>query len=331
MDNTNENTNTNVNNKTKNNINNHAPWVEKYRPQMLENIVLDKYNRSFFASILTSNRLPHLLFYGPPGTGKTTTILSIIKQFLPILKHEVLHLNASDDRGIDVIRNQILLFVHSNTFFTNSMKFVILDEVDNMTKNAQHGLTYLLQSLPMEKVRFCLICNYISKIVPSLRNEFISVRFNRLPEKDVVDFLANIAEKEKFVITKKNLKRISHRFGSDVRSMINFLQTSSSSSGGCSSSNSSSSGKTAPIIFEDEIVKLASASNVDDFVSHAQEISYNCNCSIKEILREYFQNQILSGNVTSNSLSVMEDVMHTIHTNMSVYNLKYVWQSEHMI
>jgi replication factor C subunit 3/5 len=132
------------------------------------------------------------LLYGPPGTGKTTTIINLINEYQTKYnqtnKGSVIHLNASDERGIDIIRNQIYQFVKSKNFFEVGLKFVILDEVDYMTKNAQQALKYLLQS-SCYNVRFCLICNYISKIDESLKNEFICIRFNQLPRCDIYKFI----------------------------------------------------------------------------------------------------------------------------------------------
>ena len=111
----------------------HVPWVEKYRPTQFENIVLDPVNRELFEKIIEKNEFPNLLFYGPPGTGKTTTIINLIQQYQrtygKINKGNVIHLNASDERGIDIIRNQIYSFVKSNNLFETGFKFVILDEV----------------------------------------------------------------------------------------------------------------------------------------------------------------------------------------------------------
>ena len=148
--------------------------------------------------------MPNLLLYGPPGTGKTTTIINLINEYQKKNNQEnkglMIHLNASDERGIDIIRNQINNFVNSKTMFTNGIKFVILDEIDYMTKNAQQALKYLLQEY-QENIRFCLICNYISKIDESLQNEFVKLRFNQLPKQDIIDFLSkiNTGRKIKFV------------------------------------------------------------------------------------------------------------------------------------
>ena len=135
----------------------------------------------------------------------------------------VIHLNASDERGIDIIRNQINTFVKSNHLFNKGMKFVILDEVDYMTKNAQQALKYLLQSCN-DNVKFCLICNYISKVDESLRNEFLTIRFNQLPPNDIFNFVKNISMSENLNLSDEIIQSIQNIYGSDIRSIINFIQ-----------------------------------------------------------------------------------------------------------
>jgi DNA polymerase III delta prime subunit len=210
------------------------PWVEKYRPTIFENIVLDDMNKTILENIIIKNIFPNLLFYGPPGKGKTTTIINLIEKYQEIYNQKdtslKIHLNASDDRGIEVIRNQINNFVNTKTFFTQGLKFVILDEVDYMTKNAQQALHYLIQQYS-DNIRFCLICNYISKIDSSLQNEFIHLRFSQLPKKHIMSFLKNIVESEKINITDNNIKSILNIYKSDIRSMINFIQCNHDNNG----------------------------------------------------------------------------------------------------
>ena len=204
------------------------PWVEKYRPSNLNDIVLDPLNKTIIDNIIEKNHFPNILLYGPPGTGKTTTIINLVNKFQE--KHNqqnkglMIHLNASDERGIDIIRSQIHQFVNSNSLFHNGIKFVILDEVDYMTKNAQQALKYLLQGFN-NNVRFCLICNYISRIDESLQNEFMRIRFNQLPEKDIIQFLTTISAKESLNIPIEKLTSIQRLFKTDIRSMINYMQS----------------------------------------------------------------------------------------------------------
>ena len=185
-------------------------------------------------NIIKKNHFPNLLFYGPPGTGKTTTIINLINKYNE--KNNILqsglsiHLNASDDRGIDIIRNQINKFVNTKSLFKEGIKFVILDEIDYMTKNAQQALKYLIQQYS-ENVRFCLICNYISRIDLSLQNEFIKLKFCQLPKKDINRFLNDIIKQEKIKITSSQTRAIQIMFGSDIRSMINFLQSNHNNHG----------------------------------------------------------------------------------------------------
>jgi replication factor C subunit 3/5 len=207
-------------------MNSFTPWVEKYRPNTFDDIVLDKINKKILENIIKNEHFPNLLFYGPPGTGKTTSIINLIKTYQEKCnnKNLMIHLNASDDRGIDIIRNQINTFVNSKSLFNDGMKFVILDEVDYMTKNAQIALRYLLQNYK-PNVRFCLICNYISRIDEALQNEFVRLRFNQLPENEIRTFLNVINEKEKLQFSTDTISLVQKLFNSDIRSMINYMQS----------------------------------------------------------------------------------------------------------
>ena len=203
------------------------PWVEKYRPTHFDEIILDDLTKHMLENIVKQKKFPNILFYGPPGTGKTTTIVNLINYFQTYHNQRnnslIIHQNASDERGVDVIRNHLFNFVNSKGLFSDGIKFIILDEVDYMTKNAQQALKYLINNYH-ENVRLCLICNYISKIDESVKNEFITVRFNRVPEEKIFDFIKDISIKENIKLSDKSIYSIINLYQSDIRSMINYLQ-----------------------------------------------------------------------------------------------------------
>ena len=290
------------------------PWVEKYRPTEFENIVLEPINRKIFENIIKKEYFPNLLFYGPPGTGKTTTIINLINEYQrthsKINRENIIHLNASDERGIDIIRNQIQQFVKSKNFFEVGIKFVILDEVDYMTKNAQQALKYLMQSTNYN-VRFCLICNYISKLIDSLQSEFICIRFNQLPEKDIYNFISNITEKENLYLPDSVIQTIQKTYKSDIRSMINFIQLNQNLIEWSSSIITNK-------IWE-KIYELHSNNKSESLKEYIQEISINYNIDKKSILIKYFNYVIRNKtkNINNNFIDNTEVVIHSDKTDLN--------------
>lgn len=290
-------------------------WVEKYRPDNFDDIVLDPLNKQILKNIIDTGYFPNLLFYGPPGTGKTTTIINLINGYQEKQNNKnkdlIIHLNASDERGIDIIRNQINFFVHSKPLFNDGMKFVILDEVDYMTKNAQQALRYLLQNYS-SNVRFCLICNYRSKIDESLQNEFMSLRFNQLPSEDIITFLNHISICEKLNLSYKILSRIQSLYKSDIRSMINFMQ-----------SNQNTEIKVNVIdndIWNELINKLIKRENTENIINFIHSISINYNIDKKNIIKD-FLNYIIknySTYVNADFLNFVENLIHSQVQNNNV-------------
>jgi len=294
-----------------------VPFVEQYRPKKLADIVLDTINRRLLNNIIDTCYFPNLLFYGPPGTGKTTTIINLINAYQERLnqknKELMIHLNASDERGIDIIRSQINQFVNSKNLFNKGMKFVILDEVDYMTKNAQQALRYLLQNYS-GSVRFCLICNYISRIDEGLQNEFLRLRFNQLPENEIINFLDTISKSEKLNINKKSLHLIQKLYGSDIRSMINFMQSNQN----ITDDDFNIIDETVWANLYHDIIANKPLNELSQFIINT---SAKYNIDKKNIIKN-FLNYIIrnhSENITATFLKFIEFIVHFENCNDSYY------------
>jgi replication factor C subunit 3/5 len=296
-----------------------VPFVELYRPKIFEDIVLDPLNKQILKNIIETSYFPNLLFYGPPGTGKTTTIINLINAYQTKIgiknKDLIIHLNASDERGIDIIRNQISFFVNSKPLFHTGMKFVILDEVDYMTKNAQQALRYLLQNYT-SNVRFCLICNYISKIDEGLQNEFIRLRFNQLPKNDIIKFLQNISTSENLNMSEKSISCIQKLYKSDIRSMINFMQSNQDIVNQDNEFNIIDND-----VWENLISKLSKREKIDSIKDYVHSISINYNIDKKNIIKD-FLNYIIRNHpkyVNKNFLNYIENLMHSQIQNNNIH------------
>lgn len=283
------------------------PMVEKWRPTKFDDIVLDPLNKTIMKNIIETGYFPNLLFYGPPGTGKTTSIINLINtyqdKYNQNIKGLVIHLNASDERGIDIIRSQISQFVNSKALFNQGMKFVILDEVDYMTKNAQQALRYLLQSYS-NNVRFCLICNYISRIDERLQNEFLRLRFNQLPESDIISFLMNISKEEKLNMSEKSILAIQKLHKSDMRSMINFMQSNQNQNINFHIIDND--------VWEKLYVQFTKREKMESLLENIQKISVDYNIDKKNIIK-YYLNYIIRNKkhiMTPDFLSFVENIMH---------------------
>ncbi|XP_019853403.1 PREDICTED: replication factor C subunit 5-like [Amphimedon queenslandica] len=204
------------------------PWVEKYRPKNLDDLISHKEIINTIQHFLKEDRLPHLLFYGPPGTGKTSTILACAKTiFSPAeIKSMVLELNASDDRGIDVVRGPIQSFASTRSIFRSGFKLIILDEADAMTKDAQNALRRVIETYT-DNVRFCLICNYLSKIIPALQSRCTRFRFGPLSMEQMSVRLQHIIREENINITDSGMDSVVKLAQGDMRRSLNILQSTS--------------------------------------------------------------------------------------------------------
>ncbi|KDQ06871.1 hypothetical protein BOTBODRAFT_39299 [Botryobasidium botryosum FD-172 SS1] len=200
------------------------PWVEKYRPVNLDDVVSHQDIISTIEQFIQKNRLPHLLFYGPPGTGKTSTILAIARRIYGNdYKKNILELNASDDRGIDVVREQIKNFAETRTLFNKGFKLIILDEADMMTQAAQAALRRVIEQYT-RNVRFCIICNYVNKIIPAIQSRCTRFRFSPLPMNQVEKRVNDVVTAESVNITDDGKKALLKLSKGDMRRALSILQ-----------------------------------------------------------------------------------------------------------
>lgn len=201
------------------------PLTEKYRPTKLDEIVYQKDIINILNTTKKQFNIPHLLFHGPPGTGKTSTILAICRQLYgDDFKKKVLELNASDDRGITIIRGKIKDFSKMSINTSGPpFKIIILDEADFLTNDAQSALRRCIET-NSNVTRFCIICNYINKIINAIKSRCAILYFKPIPKDIIEKQLTYIIDKEKLIVNKDFLEKIVDNSNGDLRKSINSLQ-----------------------------------------------------------------------------------------------------------
>lgn len=214
------------------------PWVEKYRPIRFIDVVGNEEMISRFEIFAKEGNLPNIILAGPPGVGKTTTILCLAREMLgPSFKDAVLELNASNDRGIDVVRNKIKMFAQQKvTLPKGKHKIIILDEADSMTEGAQQALRRTME-IYSKTTRFALACNTSDKIIEPIQSRCAMVRFNKLTDAEILKKIMQVCEKEDVSHTDDGLEAIVFTAQGDMRQALNNLQSTFSGFGHVSSEN----------------------------------------------------------------------------------------------
>jgi replication factor C small subunit len=203
-------------------------WAEKYRPKKLDDIVNQREIVERLKSFVKSRNVPHCIFAGPPGTGKTTAALCLSRDLYgDVYREHIMELNASDERGIDVVRETVKTFARMKSIGEIPFKVMILDEADNMTSDAQQALRRTMERYT-ETCRFIMCANYSGKIIEPIQSRCAPFRFTYLPRKEHDSYLCKIAEQEKIKLLADGLDAVFEVCGGDLRRAINTLQAAAS-------------------------------------------------------------------------------------------------------
>lgn len=203
-------------------------WTEKYRPKTLDEVIGQKHVTESLKAYVKSRNMPHLLLTGPAGTGKTTCSLALAKEmFGDQWKGNFIELNASDERGIDVVRGKIKEFARTAPLGGAEFKIIFMDEADALTSDAQAALRRTMEKYS-RICRFILSCNYSSKIIDPIQSRCAVFRFSPLMPDDVREYIMKIVKAEKIDIDEKALEALVHVARGDMRRAINSLQVAAS-------------------------------------------------------------------------------------------------------
>lgn len=316
------------------------PWSEKYRPNSINNIIYHEKITKAIVNYMELKKLPHLLFYGPPGTGKTSCIIAIAKHYYGDDFHNmVLILNASEERGIETVRNRIKQFVTTYGLAENEstppFKLIILDEIDAMTDDAQAILRKVVEKY-VSNVRFCFICNYLKKINPAIQSRCIIFRFSPIPDKYLEQFIQNVCVNEGIKMNNDSIKLIIKRTNGDMRKLLNILQSINMYIDSVSSNSTNSINNDNLINYTDEniaakILSCPTEENVSMILKIIQEnslkysyqeivkILYDNSISLVELINciyDYFMDKIINNNNTIIKYDLSKSV--NILKNLSV-------------
>lgn len=283
-------------------------WVEKYRPLKLDQVANQKPIVDGIKNLIAKpEEMPNLLFSGPAGVGKTTVALCIARQILgEYWRDYTLELNASDERGINMVRERVKMFARYTTMASSKIPFkvVILDEADEMTGDAQTALRRIIED-SARSTRFILICNYISQIIEPIQSRCVIFRFVNLTEEDVVKHLEEICKKENVKYEKKALSIIYEATEGDLRHAINALQAAAST-GNVNTTNVEATVGISHKAKVADIIKLALSGKFQDARTKLIELTRVYGMSERDFLR-YANEEVQKKTSSAEVISALAD------------------------
>lgn len=266
------------------------PWIEKYRPKKMSDIVSQNQIIQMIQSQIKYNDFPNICLYGPPGTGKTSVILNITyRLFSPsIYKDRVLKLNASDERGIKVVRGKIREFAQKKTSDDSKciFKIIILDEADAMTDESQYALRRIMEQYS-SNTRFCIICNYINRIIQPLISRCTCLRFKSLLNTDIKELCVSILGNESISYQDKDLENLISNSNGDLRKTITNLQKVSRLFGIIDEKSNEMAFETLKIEFVEDLISRIQMVEIKNLFGIAKEV-YHDSYGVQEIIKAMY-------------------------------------------
>ena len=297
-------------------------WMEKYRPTTLTDIYSQNNIIKLLQSTINNKNIPHLIFSGPPGCGKTSTILALARDIFGIenYKDRIIELNASDERGINIVRDKIKSYAKQSIKIVKNIvpwKIIILDEADTMTNDSQFALRRIIEQYS-KITRFCLICNHVTKIIEPIISRCFICRFYPITEEDIKSQLLYICNKEN--ITEKLLicDKISEISKGDLRKAINLLELYFTSN---NNSLSDISGEIPDKLFQ-ELFKYIHTKNIKKVNKIINDIYSNGYSIINQI--DLFHKYIIESKLSDNQKSLLSDKLVEIDQNIIKEGDEYI-------
>ena len=278
----------------------YLPWTEKYRPKNLNEVIGQKEIVNRLKSFATSKNMPNLLFTGPAGVGKTTCALAMAKElYSEGFFQNFLELNASDERGIDVVRNTIKDFARTLPFGGVDFKIIFLDESDALTSDAQSALRRTMEKYT-STCRFILSCNYSSKIIDPIQSRCTVFRFKPFSSHDIWEMVERISKTENFTITEDGLRAINYVCDGDMRRAQNILQSAFASSSEINEKVIFSVSSRAHPTEIDEMIECALTGDFIGSRKRLDELLFNYGMSGEDVIKQIYKNVVDSEKIDVN-------------------------------